>query len=408
MRSLIAALPLLALTACGGASGPESVGSNAPPAGGGGTGGGVAPTPSPSPTPTPGAGSGGGVTPTPSPSPTPTPSPAHFLEISAAKTFNAVTAMHSRSTDEATKGTLYQGNATTVRGTTSTINYDPRDAIFTINLTDSKAGVTTSARFQDPAHRRDIGNLLAYATVDYGVPALANFNYLQSLGGGDAGDVKDRITFFYQRPGSSTYYVSLAGYVRNNFTDPNTAGAATSTSTYGRGVMLFGDPTLPAQVPVSGTGTYTGGLLATMVANSNYFQWITGTSQITLDFSRATMSMLLTGTVNEAYTKGIQAGPNDLFIATGSTFRASGGGTIDMSRTGGFTGQFDSVSFTAGGTTNIVLDRVNPNNNIAGANSIDGTFYGPNAVNVGGNFRIVGGTPNQRVDILGAYTGAKQ
>ena len=172
--------------------------------------------------------------------------------------------------------------------------------------------------------------------------------------------------------------------------------------------MLFGDPTLPAQVPVSGTGTYTGGLLATMVANSNYFQWITGTSQITLDFSRATMSMLLTGTVNEAYTKGIQAGPNDLFIATGSTFRASGGGTIDMSRTGGFTGQFDSVSFTAGGTTNIVLDRVNPNNNIAGANSIDGTFYGPNAVNVGGNFRIVGGTPNQRVDILGAYTGAKQ
>ena len=29
-------------------------------------------------------------------------------------------------------------------------------------------------------------------------------------------------------------------------------------------------------------------------------------------------------------------------------------------------------------------------------------------VNVGGNFRIVGGVPDQRVDIQGAFTGAKK
>ena len=42
------------------------------------------------------------------------------------------------------------------------------------------------------------------------------------------------------------------------------------------------------------------------------------------------------------------------------------------------------------------------------ASSIDGSFYGPNAVEVGGSFRIVGGVPDQRVDILGAFTGAKK
>ena len=45
---------------------------------------------------------------------------------------------------------------------------------------------------------------------------------------------------------------------------------------------------------------------------------------------------------------------------------------------------------------------------VAGASSIDGTFYGPDAKNIGGSFRIVGGVPNRRLDILGAFAGAKK
>lgn len=389
MRSLIAALPLLALTACGGASGPESVGSVAPPAGSGGSGG-----------------TGGSVTPTPSPTPTPTPTPTHFLSIAAAKTFDAVGSFHSLQRDGTTGGVLYRGNASTVRTPSGTVNYDPRDGIFTINFVDDKAGIATADfRYQDPVHRTELMN---FATPAYGVPALADFNYLQAVGPANAAETIDRVTFFYQRPGSSAYHVSLAGYVRNTFPVPGSAGEATAVSTYERGAMVFGDQTARAQIPVSGTGTYTGGLLATMVANSNYFQWISGTSQVSIDFGRATMSMLLTGTVDAAYTNGIPAGTGDLFIPTGAVFSASGSGTIDLVRNGGFTGQFNSVTFTAGTTTSVVYEPVNPSSPSAGANSIDGAFFGPSAVNVGGNFRIIGGLPGQRVDILGAFAGAKQ
>lgn len=41
------------------------------------------------------------------------------------------------------------------------------------------------------------------------------------------------------------------------------------------------------------------------------------------------------------------------------------------------------------------------------ASSLDGTFYGPGAVETGGAFRIVGATPDTRVDFLGAFTGVK-
>ncbi|MDB5710610.1 MAG: transferrin binding protein-like solute binding protein, partial [Sphingomonas bacterium] len=43
---------------------------------------------------------------------------------------------------------------------------------------------------------------------------------------------------------------------------------------------------------------------------------------------------------------------------------------------------------------------------IAGS-SIDGAFDGPNGEELGAGFRIVGGTPDQRIDILGVLTGKK-
>jgi allophanate hydrolase subunit 1 len=65
---------------------------------------------------------------------------------------------------------------------------------------------------------------------------------------------------------------------------------------------------------------------------------------------------------------------------------------------GGFLGQFQQAWF------------VNPNSttqidvNIGGS-SINGSFFGPVAQEVGGGYRIVGGTPDERVDILGVFIG---
>lgn len=423
MRSVIAALPLLApmlaLTACGGASAPESVGSIAPPTSGstggsGGTGGGV----------------GGGTS---TPTPTPSSSPSNFLEVSTATTFNAIGSFQSMNVKENGSGRQnvvnYLGNAATVRAPSGTIAYDPRDGIFTIQFSDTKADVSSSVRFADPAFRNTYGGL---NDPSWGVPNnLTDFNYLEVLGPtfraattGDLGRA-DSITFFYQRPGSQTKYVSLAGYVRNAFdrtSDPLVFKEET-TSTFERGAMVFGQETVRSQIPVSGTGTYTGGLLATMVVNTGtgnntYFQWITGNSSVSLDFSKQTMAMLLTGTVSSAVYGGQTLAANQTGAPAGSTFEAKGSGTINLTGSGGFTGTFDGrdangvanyVRFVTNGTqVPVNITNVSQGQAVTGASSIDGTFYGPNAVNVGGNLRIVGGVPNQRVDILGAFTGAKQ
>ncbi len=431
MRSLsmIAALPLLALTACGGASGPQTVGSVAAPAGpvSGGAGGGVSPTPSASPTPTPPAsgGAGGGVAPGTS-TPTPTPTPTSFLDVSTAKTTEALGSFQSLETAATSTGVLYRANASTVRAPSGTITYDPRDGVFTLNITDTVAGVAAATtRFQDPAHRTDFDN---FRTPEWGVPNIPGFNYVEAgstetvvAENGTRSTTTDALTFFYQRPGAATtYYVTLAGFVRNQ-TDAGGFG------TFQRGVMVFGDQTLRTQIPGTGTGSYEGGFIASMignttadnaVANGNFFQWMRGDSKISIDFSRQTMSLMLAGTVGSANMNGFNVPDRLLSYPTGSTFEAKGSGTIDLNRTGGFTGSFagtDSAGVanyvrfvTPTGTQIVNVSGISQGSSVAGASSIDGTFFGPNAVNVGGNFRVVGGTPDQRVDIHGAFTGAKK
>ncbi|HWK35350.1 transferrin-binding protein-like solute binding protein, partial [Sphingomonas sp.] len=314
---------------------------------------------------------------------------------------------------------LYAGNASSVRTPSGTVVYNPRDGVFTVSFVDDKANISLGDnRFQDPAHRTDFGGSL---TPQWGVPTdLTDFNFLESAGPEAGSPRVDAITFFYQRPGSQTTYVSLAGYVRNTFTPSDTPGvfAKDSNSVFQRGAMVFGAQTSRTQIPVTGTASYEGGMLATMVVNntldssnpqSTYFQWITGSSKIDIDFGKSTMSMLLTGTASAANYAGQTLAPGATGVPGGSTFTATGAGTIDLASTGGFTGQFSQAGFSNANNGAVpVFDRANPGNSVAGANSIDGTFFGPNAVNVGGNFRIVGGVPDQRVDILGAFTGAKK
>lgn len=399
---IAATLPLLALAACGGGAGPESVGSIAAPAptggtgtGGTGTGGsgtGVTPTPSatPAPTPTPtsgGSGSGIGTTPTP----TPTPTPTTFLNVTSETQFAALGAVHSLAVNPETGGELYGGNASTVRAPTGRITYNPRDGIFTINFADDAAGVTRDLRFQDPAHRSDYN---PERTPMLEVPNLDGFNYLESVDG------EGLTSFFYQRPGA-TAYVTLAGFAHTE-DDPYKVE---------HGVMVFGSLTPQLAIPMSGTASYTGGFIASAVLNNfdkaspqaTYFQWFTGSSAINVDFGRSTVGVSFDGVAAAAFYRGQLISPSSMTFPSGTRFQAAANATINLVRTGGFSGAFTSA--TLGGQA-INFAGISQGSNVAGASSIDGAFYGPNAQNVGGNFRIVGGVPDQRVDIQGAFTGA--
>ncbi|WP_375402551.1 transferrin-binding protein-like solute binding protein [uncultured Sphingomonas sp.] len=388
-------LPFLSLAACGGGSGGSgsgsvlSAGTAAPPAG-------ATPTPTPgntpTPTPTPG-------TSTPTPTPTPTLGPtgqSNLFDVSATAVFDAVGAAQSLNVDEEGR-TLYQGNASTVAVPTGTITYNPRDGIFTVALADTAANVTRNVSFQDPAHRSEVDQA---RRGEYQVPLLAGFNYLQALDG-DA-----QFTFFYERPTATGDFVSLAGFERS-FLNPD-SGEFTSE----QGVMVFGAKTPTLQVPTRGVGRFEGEFLATMVGrqdgSASILQWINGTSGVDVDFAKRTVGLSLTGLVSPVFSKNMAVNSNALAIPAGSVFTAVG--SAGWARAGSvFTGTFASAEFKTGSqVVPIDFTRVNGANSVAGASSIDGTFYGPDAKNIGGNFRIVGGVSDRRFDILGAFAGAKK
>jgi hypothetical protein len=402
MRNYLGLVSLAALAACGG-GGPQTVGSSAPPPGAG-----------------TGAGSGSGSTTTHS-----------FVNPTEAKTYSAIGGVHryAYSTDDRTSGVqynqVYAGDASTARNSSISISYDPRDAIFNLVIADTAAGVNDTLRFQDPAHRTDFGGA---REPQGGTPNIQNkqIQFLQAGGSsgpirydltqsdtfpvGNADSSRDVSTFFYQKPGTTTRYVGYAGFVRNQtsvveVTDTNGNDYLQQNNVLERAAFAYGERSSNSAVPTTGTATYTGEMLATMVFNplldtqSNaptYFQWIDGSATTTVNFATSTFTNSVTGTVFaptfDAFTS------RQFTIQPGATFNASGSGRVDLVNAGGFVGQVNTASFTHAGTTTNV--------NIAGS-SVDGAFYGPAAQEVGGGFRIVGGTPDERIDILGTFTGAK-
>ena len=387
--SILALSGAFTLAACGGSTSPQTVGSNPPPVGG-----------------------------------TPTPTPTNLLDVTSTVTYDAIGSFHALDTTttvttpavgapSGSVASLYTGNAATVNAPNGSITYNPRDGVFTVKVTDSTAKITRDYNFQDPAHRTTFSGA---EFARFQIPNLSTFNYLQVL------DNDAQPVFFYQRPGAKTTFVSLAGFSRiveertTNGTAP--ADVVTTTTFKGeRGAFVFGQKTVNGQVPVSGEGTYNGDFLASTVMDPtgggrSTLQWVTGTSQVKVNFATGKTDLALNGTVGDAYVLGAAvAAP----IAAGSTFTANGTAQVNLIRSGGFTGAFtqnaagaNNVGFTSGGTfIGIDFASAAAGGSTAGASSIDGAFFGPNAVNVGGNFRIVGGIPNQRVDILGAFSGAK-
>lgn len=411
MRNFLCLIPAVTLAACGGA-GPQSVGSQA------------APAPS-----------------TPSTGSSAPPANNHsFVSPTVQKIYPAIGGVQSYAFSTETQptapdgqprnfgaqtGQLYAGDSTTARNSGITVDYDPRDGIFEVKIEAPKAIVSQTLRFQDPLHRTAFGGLEEPQT---GVPKLTTNGGIQYLEAGSqtapivfdpresdmvpVGDVNgsfNRVSFFYQKPGTETKYVTFAGYVRNATNvieelQPGGGSRILQNNTLERGAFAFGERTDIGAVPKTGSATYNGAMVATMVYNPlrddirsapTYFQWVEGRSKTTVDFAANSFSLDLTGTVFAPQLDAFTS--RQAVLPSGSTFSATGAGRVDLVGAGGFLGQFSSVSFSNG--TNLPLT-------IAGS-TIDGAFFGPAAEEVGGGFRIVGGTPDQRIDILGAFTGKK-
>ena len=329
---------------------------------------------------------------------------------------------------------LYQANAATVRSPGITVSYDPRNAQFTLMI--AQDNVNQNITFQDPAHRTDFGGAIQ---PQNGTPELATpgIKYLEvRLSNDDT--VYDKATFFYEQPGTSTRYVTYAGYVRNHFASPSATLVKDFTTTQvndlkrvtqlDRAAFVFGEQTATNAVPATGTATFNGNMIASMANNpdfensgQSYFQWIAGTQKTIVDFGAGSVGTTLSGTVgaplldtqiaSRAATPPAETHivdpttvpdsfpPPSVPIPENSTFAATAGAHIDLAGSGGFTGTFADAHFTTpGGVVQTVT--------IAGS-SLDGAFYGPKADEVGASFRVVGGIPDQRVDVIGSFTGAK-
>jgi hypothetical protein len=418
MRTLLVLLASTTLAACGGA-GVQTAGSVAPQTGSGSSGGGS---------------SGGG---------TPPPSSGHtFVAPTEQKTYSAIGGAHAyRYTvndtrdDPATPqiegpvpqyNQLYAGDASTARNSGITVDYNPRDAIFAITIKQPLGNTDQTIRFQDPVHRTAFGGAtqpqggvpdlsskeLRYLEVGKGSGVIRfdpNNSTVFPVGNKDAN--LDVSTFFYQKPGTTTKYVTYAGYVRNNTSialiEPDDSPSYYETNfALERAAFAYGERTASSAIPRVGSGTFNGQMIATLVYNNlldtnaatpTYFQWMHGNSSTVVNFAANTFTLALNGTVLaplfDTYTS------KAFTLQNGATFTASGSGRIDLVTAGGFLGQFQSASFLNPNNTRLTLD-------IAGS-SIDGAFFGPAAEEVGGGFRIVGGVPDERIDILGAFTGAK-
>ena len=425
MRTLLVSVSLLAPAACSG-GGPQTVGGTAVTGGATGTG---APTPPPD-------------------------QYAEFANPTSAHTYAGVGGTHKYTylTDGRVRAgqqnQLYAGNATTVRDSGISVTYDPRDGIYTLAVFDQKSGANTNVRFQDPAHRTDFGGAKEpqWGVPNLDVPVDKNVRFLEVgtgtgvvFGGsntipssGEPGSSTDTTTLFFEVPGTTTKYVGYAGYIRNRIsTGQGTVGGVqipVENFDIERGAFAFGQHTPQGSVPKTGTGRYSGSMLATMVNNPTldtsedptYFQWISGTSTVNVDFATSKVDLAFNGTVSAPQVDRYTVFPGQtaqVAIAGGSTFSATGTAAIDLVNNGGFAGTVTEATFRSatGQTLQHLLPPANVQQNtkaegvIAGS-SVNGAFYGPGGTpdrtEVGGGFRIVGGTPDQRIDIVGGFTGA--
>ncbi len=356
-------------------------------------------------------------------------------------------------------GQFYQAEQPVGSSANLKITYDPRDSTYALII--ATAGITDNPKFQDPIHR----TILAAAN-DPAVPDLVTapgadrtldpIKYYQagngtvsgSVDGLPANEVYNTPTLFFADPDpksnpNGTRYVTWNGYINNQVTiNRSVAESSTIADANGRyttthdlitayenkldrHAFVYGLNSPNSAVPKSGSGSFTGdmfafitdGTTASVGASISDFQYLKGTATTTVNFSSNTFQLTLDGKVglvgvNGSGTQGqytyldpIQS-PKTL-VALGTAFHAVGNGSIARSPSAAF----DALSSAFSGSFNTT--NANPNNIatyggnnvIVAASSIEGGFFGPTAQEVGGAFRIIGKTPDHRLDIIGAFVG---
>ncbi len=329
--------------------------------------------------------------------------PAALFEVNTLTTFKGVggtqqltevyTKIENTNPVQHTQSELYTAEQSKADTQQVEVSYNPRDAVFTFTIEHEESDA--ELRFQDPAHRTDFNPNRQPQTA---VPNLPLFNYLES--GSASADSRDIRTFFYQRPGNGTRYVSLTGFTRNIRDGKLTEDFKIQRV---RGAYAFGSQSAAADVPTRGSGTYRGAMLATMVRNTELeqspgvrsrFEWIHGQAQVDVDFAAGSLKTTFDGVVQTAGEE-FEGDPFGTYNnpLPAATFRATGTATFDTSR----------VTYAG----SISQATIGPDAVSIAASSLDGTFYGPTAIETGGAFRIVGSIPDQRVDIIGGFAGAR-
>jgi C-lobe and N-lobe beta barrels of Tf-binding protein B len=301
--------------------------------------------------------------------------------------------------------TLYEGSQPQSSNSDVTIDFNPRDAVYSVKS--NTASIVAETRFQDPQHRTVFNQQL--------VPNIANYKYAEAGTGEDisamnANSTKREVnTIFVRDVGTGagqTQYVTIAGFVSQKYEEKEvTRPSAPETLTVGvdfdsdisRSVFAYGLNTAYKDIPKSGSAVFAGDMFAHLVVTpqnngtGNDLRSIVGTSTTNVDFSSGKLTLALGGNVVG-------------FVGDTRAFVAAGAMNIfkpekDTS-TSTFSGAITSWSF---GNYNVTNGIVVP----TAATTIEGGFFGPGAAEIGGAFRIIGSRPDERIDFLGAFTGKK-
>jgi C-lobe and N-lobe beta barrels of Tf-binding protein B len=305
------------------------------------------------------------------------------------------------------------------------ITRDPRDATYSIVI--AAAGVSRNLRWQDPAHR----TLLPQTAIpvnaasgrqlytDYDVPrGKPNIEYFESGNGLPGGYVAN--TLFFERVGVNTKYVTWMGYRTTEYTatDATTSEqlftdklpytddtqrdtrTITENSVTDRSAFVYGINTIAKDVPKTGSATYTGSLFANSISGAT-FETIWGTAETRVNFATDAVDLKLAGTFENS---------RQSFTATGTALVQR----PDIPNTALNPSAEQPVSRLVGGFSQMTIGTTtfsaSPNASLPNtfqAGTIEGGFFGPGAAEVGGAFRIVGGQPDTRIDVMGAFTGKK-
>jgi hypothetical protein len=317
-------------------------------------------------------------------------------------------------------GAVYEGSQPVDSSSEVTIDFNPRDAVYLIKA--KTASIDTTIRWQDPQHRTVFQQTLVPGSMTLSpAPALANYKYAEAATGVsvDTGNLntrsskRDISTLFVRDTGTTgilTQYVTIAGFVQQKYTETEVVRSSDTTfkvvgvdftTDIARSVFVYGINTPYKDIPKSGAASYSGDMYAHVIetpqnhGTDNDMRSIVGTSSATVDFGTGKLTLALAGNV-----VGF-AGDTRAFAARGAMdiFRPDTRKEGDPSR---FTGAISSWSFGAYNST-AVGGIVVP----TAASTVEGGFFGPKDQEIGGAFRIIGNRPDERLDILGAFTGKK-